>query len=130
MPAEIKDKEPIEPHATHRQRLIEHAYEQLAKGDRLQASEKGWGAVVHQLKAIADLRGWKCDVHQDVFPIIDRLAEETANPQEVRDLFGVARSLHRNYYIDATPLSALKQDIGRVEALLEILNRPELMYSP
>ena len=36
-------RRPIEPHKTHSQRLIEHAEQQLAKGDRLQASEKGMG---------------------------------------------------------------------------------------
>ena len=35
---------PIEDHAVHSDRLIRHAWEQLEQGDRLQASEKAWGA--------------------------------------------------------------------------------------
>ena len=41
---------PIEDHAVHSDRLIRHAWEQLEQGDRLQASEKAWGAVAHALK--------------------------------------------------------------------------------
>ena len=55
----------MEPHKVHSERLIRHAEEQLAKGDRLQASEKAWGAVVHRLKDIADQRGWKYSTHAD-----------------------------------------------------------------
>ena len=33
---------PIESHAVHSDRLIADAEEELAKGDRLQASEKAW----------------------------------------------------------------------------------------
>ena len=39
--------EPIEAHYVHSQRLILHAEEKLAEGDRIQASEKAWGAVAH-----------------------------------------------------------------------------------
>ena len=118
---------PIEPYTTHSRRLMEHAEEQLARGDRLQASEKAWGAVAHQIKAIADRRGWEYEKHQQVYGIVERLADETEDPQKVRDLFAVANGLHKNYYIDATPLSAIKYEVGRVKALLDILTRPEIV---
>ena len=120
-------KVPIEPHTTHSLRLMEHAEEQLAKGDRLQASEKAWGAVAHQIKAIADRRGWEYDNHQQVYGIVERLANETEDPQEVRDLFVIANGLHKNYYIDATPLSEIEYEVGRVKTLLNILTRPEIV---
>ena len=34
-------------------RFLDHAQEELDKGNRLQAGEKAWGAVAHQFKAIA-----------------------------------------------------------------------------
>ena len=55
----IEDTGPIETHKVHSERLMRHAEEQLAKGDRLQASEKAWGAAVHRLKDIANKRGWE-----------------------------------------------------------------------
>lgn len=54
---------PIEDHAVHSDRLIRHAWEQLEQGDRLQASEKAWGAVAHALKDIAARRGWRNRTH-------------------------------------------------------------------
>ena len=54
---------PIEDHAVHSDRLIRHAWEQLEQGDRLQASEKAWGAVAHALKDIAARRGWRNRAH-------------------------------------------------------------------
>ena len=121
---------PLESHLTHSQRLMEHAEEQLAKGDRLQASEKAWGAVAHQIKAIANRRGWKYDAHSQVYDLVRRLAEETEDPILVRDLFSTANGLHRNYYADAMPLEQLGYELSRVKSLLRILSRPELMRPP
>ena len=120
---------PIEPYTTHSRRLMEHAEEQLARGDRLQASEKAWGAVAHQIKAIADRRGWEYEKHAQLFPIMKRLANETEDPAKVKNLFDVARGMHDNFYVDSTPLSYIEDQIGRVKELLDILNRPSLMTS-
>ena len=116
---------PIESHLTHSKRLIEHAEEQLAKGDRLQASEKAWGAVAHQLKAIAERRGEPYEQHRQVYRLVRKLADETGDP--VEDLFETADSLHKNYYADSMPLDVLERRIGRVKRLLDILGRPEFM---
>ncbi len=113
---------PIETHDTHSERLIRHAEEELAKGDRLQASEKAWGAVAHKLKSIAGQRGWEYKSHQQVYGIVRRLARETGS-RELRDLFAYANGLHRNYYIDAVPIEELEYELGKVKQLLEILNR-------
>ena len=71
---------PLEPHEPHSRRLMEHANQQLAKGDQVQASEKVWGAIAHQIKAIANQRGWKYETHQQVYGISGRLAKETEDP--------------------------------------------------
>ena len=41
---------PITDHAAHSAALLAHAQEMIDQGDRLQASEKIWGAVAHKLK--------------------------------------------------------------------------------
>ena len=66
---------PIEDHAGHSDRLIRHAWEQLEQGDRLQASEKAWGAVAHALKDIAARRGWRNRAHTHNEAIAARLAK-------------------------------------------------------
>ena len=110
-------RRPIEDHSVHSERLMRHAEEQLAKGDRLQASEKAWGAVAHRLKAIADRRGWKYDRHAEGHEIISRLARETNDPQ-LRRLFRVAGYLHKNFYVDAESLEALAADLDDARLLL------------
>ena len=116
---------PLEPHTVHSQRLIEHAEEELAKGDRLQASEKAWGAVAHQLKVVADYRGWKYEGHAHVYRLIGNLAAEVDDPKDLLGLFESADVLHKNYYIDSIPIQKLEFRIDRIKELLEILKRPE-----
>ena len=113
---------PIETHETHSDRLMRHAYRELDRGDRLQASEKAWGAVAHGIKAVAARRGWRCETHSDAFRIIQRLVEETGD-REFRHLFGVANNLHKNYYIDAMSLEEILQWLEDVEELVEMLKR-------
>ena len=115
---------PIETHDVHSRRLIAHAEIELENGDKLQASEKAWGAVAHRLKAIAGQRGWEYETHQQVFGIVDRLVEELGEPR-LRDLFAYAHGMHRNYYVDAVPLEQLKYQIGKVKELLAMLDGVE-----
>ena len=115
---------PIETHDVHSRRLIAHAEIELEKGDRLQASEKAWGAVAHRLKAIAERRGWKYETHRQVFDIVNRLAVELGDPR-LRDLFAYAHGMHRNYYVDAMPIEELRYEIGKAKELLAMLDRVE-----
>ena len=69
-------------HIVVSRQLLAHADEFLQEGDLIQASEKGWGAAAHYLKAVAKQRGWRNNSHRDFFTIKDRLANETDNPKE------------------------------------------------
>ena len=111
---------PVETHDAHSRRLIAHAEIELEKGDRLQASEKAWGAVAHGLKAIADRRGWEYVTHRQVFGIVERLADEMDDHQ-ILVLFYAANGLRHNYYVDAQPIESLRDQIAIVKELLAIL---------
>lgn len=115
---------PIETHDVHSRRLIAHAEIELANGDRLQASEKAWGAVAHRLKSIADRRGWEYTNHRHASVIARRLAEELGDPR-IQVLFYVANGLHQNYYADAEPIESLRDQIELVKELLAILDSVE-----
>ena len=115
---------PIESHAVHSDRLIADAEQELAMGDRLQASEKAWGAVAHQLKVIADQRGWEYITHRQVYGVVRRISDEVGG-QELKDIFGIANALHQNFYADVKPIEQLENEIGRVKDLLEMLKRTE-----
>ena len=49
------------------QSRVGQAYEEFAKGDFVQASEKGWGATAQIVKAIAQERGWSHNSHRDLY---------------------------------------------------------------
>ena len=115
---------PIEAHDVHSRRLIAHAEIELEKGDRLQASEKAWGAVAHRLKAIADRRGWEYVTHRQVYGIVERLVDELGDPR-IEALFYAANGLHQNYCVDAQPIESLRRQIGMAEELLAILDLVE-----
>ncbi len=115
---------PIEGHDVHAGRLIAQAEEELAREDRLQASEKAWGAVAHQLKAIAELRGWRYERHVDTYDIIRRLVAETGD-DDIRLLFSVATNLHRNFYMDLVPIPDIRYEIDKVKELLAKLRAAE-----
>ena len=110
---------PIETHEVHSERLLRHAYIELEKGDRLQTSEKAWGAVAHAIKAVAAHRGWKYDTHSDATRVIVRLVPELG--ERVYLLYRTANNLHRNYYMDVMPLEELRRDLAYVEELVSML---------
>lgn len=99
---------------------MRQADEEFAKGDRLQASEKAWGAAAHAVKAVAQQRGWRHDGHRYLFDTIDGIYRETGDP-ELRDLFGRANSLHMNFYEDWQSNEHVQDGIERVKVLLEKL---------
>ena len=117
-------EQPIESHDVHSRRLIRHAEDMLEAGDRLQASEKAWGAVVHRLNVVADNRGWKYETVTDACTVVLNLAREQGNPR-IRILFDVAQGLHINYYGDIKTTDYLRSEVEDVKELLSILERIE-----
>ena len=72
----------VETHTETSQILIRQAEAELQDGDRLQASEKGWGAAAHALKAVAEQRGWRHNSHGLLIGVADTLAGETGAAQK------------------------------------------------
>ena len=96
--------EPIESHAVHSRRMLDHAAEMLAQGDRLQASEKIWGAAAHRLKEIAAERQWPNDSHADGGGDHPVHRPNQTGDRRISDLFGVASDTHQNFYEDRLTL--------------------------
>ena len=117
-------QQPIESHDVHSRRLIQHAEEMLESGDRLQASEKAWGAVAHRLKVVADRRGLRYETHTDAFVVVRNLVREEQNPR-IGTLFDVAHGMHINYYKDERSIDYIQRQLEDVKELLNILERIE-----
>lgn len=116
---------PIESHLIHSRRLLAHAEKWLDKGDRLQTSEKAWGAVAHYFKIIADSRGWEYETHTDAFQVAHNIAIEQNNPL-IRQYFSIAHGMHINFYRDIKPLDFLRDELEDVKELMDILERIDI----
>ncbi len=105
--------------------FLAQAYEELAKGDLPQASEKGWGAAAQMVKAVAQQRGWEHRGHRELHGVIGTLLSETGDT-ELTTLFGVAGDLHMNFYenrskanVVGNHLQQVERFVDKAEALLE-----------
>ena len=97
--------------------LLEQARAELDAGDVRQASEKGWGAAAHMVKAVAEQRGRAHHGHAQLFDVIDDLRHQTGDP-DIRRLFDVASALHVNFYEDWRSARNVREGLADVERLL------------
>ena len=104
--------------------FLAQARQELADGDLAQASEKGWGATVQILKAVAEHRGWEHSRHRHHLVTVSRLRSETGDG-DIRRLFAVASDLHENYYENTMQAFEVAESLDDVAALLDKL-RPLL----
>ena len=111
-------------HLETSQHLIRQADEELERGDALQASEKAWGAAVHAVKSVSERRGWEHDSHRLLFTVTRRIAEESQDP-DIRELFGVASSLHTNFYEGWMDEETVVGNVDSVKRLLRKLDTLE-----
>jgi hypothetical protein len=113
-------------HKAVSRQFIQQADEELERGDYLQASEKAWGAAVRAVKGSAGQRGWEHDSHRHLFTAARRVADETDDP-DVRRLFGVANSLHVNFYEGWMDTETVTAGIEDVKLLLHKLETLEVV---
>ena len=97
--------------------FLAQARQELADGDLPQASEKGWGATVQMLKAIAEQRGWEDHRHRHYHRAASRIRAETGDG-EIRRLFDSASALHENFYENDMVADEVAERLDDVAALL------------
>ena len=94
----------------------------LADGDLHQASEKGWGAAAHIMKAVAAANGWDYE-HHDQFDMVVQNARQRYWQPSLRQYGDSAEFLHRNYYRHPSLLNAsvIRERIDDVERMVSVL---------
>ena len=108
--------------------FLARAREYLASGDLHQASEKGWGAAAHMVRAVAEALGQPYRSHDEFGRRLVGWAKQTGNDR-LRQLRSVANTLHGNYYQRALLLDA--EDIGKnLDEIEELLDLLEPMTEP
>ena len=95
-PLPLPGSNDIDDHIAISRRFIDHAREELDLGNRLQASEKIWGAAAHALKAIAIQRGWNHSQHQNIQRIAIQLGNEFRRP-DFETRVRLASAFHVNF---------------------------------
>lgn len=110
--------------------MLGHADEFLHAGDLVQASEKGWGAAAHYMKAVVKQRGWTNRSHRDFFTIKDRLANETNDPGRISLLFREANALHQNFYEPLYLPSDVRGGIDSAKEFIGLLEEAAVLRDP
>ena len=103
-------------------RLLEQARSELELGDRIQASEKVWGAAAQGVKAIAYERGWNHGGHRVLFAVVSQLAKETGD-LNLLDEFNIAGAMHTNFYDNFHESYAIERAIDNISGFLGRLDR-------
>lgn len=104
----------VESHAAMSRRFIAHARDELDRGDRLQASEKLWGACAHALKAVAIQRGWSHTKHRDIHSIAIQIGNEFGRP-DFEAKIRIANSFHENFYENVEEEDSIRRAIDEAE---------------
>ena len=125
-PRTTRQPKMVEGHSVHRDRFLRHADEMLDKRDRLQASEKIWGAAAHAVKQVARRRRWPCTSHEDLRDIARYLSDKGSYLSgDINALFTAAESYHANFYADTRSVPGIRaglQDAKRLVSLLTTLD--------
>ena len=100
-------------HAAKALEFLAQSDAEFAEGDRLQASEKLWGAATHAIMAAAQQRGWRHGSHRALKEAAERLSDDHNDPL-IEYGFGFAEKFHRNFYHDHMEDFELNSDRPKV----------------
>ena len=124
-PRTTRQPKMVEGHGVHRDRFLRHAEEMLDKRDRLQASEKIWGAAAHAVKQVARRRRWPCSSHEDLRDIARYLSDKGSYLSGEADSlfigFKAAESYHENFYRDTLSVPDIRRGLRNAERLVSLL---------
>lgn len=110
-------------------RFLEHAVLELAKEppERLQASEKGWGAISQAVKAVAKDRRWRSNAHRRTHAILNQIIYEqwggTATATELHKDFLAVQALHTNYHENVSEVPNIQAGIQSAQRLVDWLEQ-------
>ncbi len=111
-------------------RFIMQARHYLEQRDRLQAGEKAWGAIAHNLKVIGEQRGWLHGNHQQIENIGRQIVVEVhaLYPDLGEAISDVFHYGHRNFYENMRSLDEMNETVAWAEEAVEALE--ELQHIP
>ena len=121
----------VEGHVQMSRLFLEHAGIYLGQGDRIQASEKVWGAAAHALKAIGEQRGWVHSNHSNIYDIGGQLGREFGQERQFLGYLSQAQAMHNNFYENIRDIPAIQSGPVRCRGVRGRTGRcQELAASP
>ena len=87
----------LDEHVRTAYEFLEHSERELSSGDKLQASEKLWGAAAHAMTAIMLRQGTRGRSHRDLKMAAKRLSTDLQDPH-IYAGFLAAEKFHVNFY--------------------------------
>ena len=112
----------IEEHAQISRKFLVDAEIELAKGERLQAGEKIWGATAHALKAVGKQRDWNHEKHSNIFDIGEHLGREFDKEELFNRYLALADYVRRNFYENDRSEGSIRLALSDVEELVDELD--------
>ena len=102
--------------------FLERSKSYLAQGDLHQASEKGWGAASHIVKAVAAANNWQYESHDEFENVVLNARQRYRQPS-LLEMSRAAEALHRNYYKRTLLLNAevIQRDVEAMETMVNTL---------
>jgi hypothetical protein len=104
-------------------RFILQARHYLEQRDRLQAGEKAWGAIAHNLKVIGEQRGWNHGSHQQIENIGRQIVVEcqALYPDLGEAISDVFHYGHRNFYENMRSIDEMRETVAWAEEAIGVL---------
>ena len=118
----LDPSEKVELHLKLADKFLREAEEFLAKGDYVQASERGWGVAAQMFKAVAAKENLELRSHASLWEYLDKLAEKLQDV-ELRRLWWTANNLHQNFYESWMTPRDVKYAIEDVKKFAEKLKK-------
>ena len=102
--------------------FLDHAEDELRKGDLLQSSEKAWGAVSHYVNSVARQRGWPLGSHRRLLKNANKLiSRDPAHASHRRRLLRSVEALHANFYQAFLDEDSVREGIEDAKELISTL---------
>ena len=118
----MNQTELLEKYKTQSIHYFENALTSIQAGDAEKAGEFLWGSMAEALKAVAASEGKELNTHGEIRKYATELAKKH-NDVSIWDVYGIANSLHGNFYEAGLSLEEVQTHAERIRTTVVKLFR-------
>ena len=105
----------LEKYKAQSDRYFGNALASIQAGETEKAGEFLWGSLAEAIKAVAASDGKKLYAHEEIREYARELAKKYGD-ESIWDIYGIANSLHRNFYEGGLSLEEVQTHAERIRA--------------